>query len=110
MIVALLIVLGAVGLGVLNGVNDRSTRLIKLERKIAAYRQIQLDTTSQLYHVSAALFAADQQALDSTLRQLNGFGYDLERLQFIAADEIELLARVRQEFERFVAVVTKLVE
>jgi class 3 adenylate cyclase/CHASE3 domain sensor protein len=109
-IVALLIVLGAVGLGVLNEVNDRSTQLIKLERKIAAYRQIQLDTTGQLYHVSAALFAADEQALTSTLRQLNQFGYDLERMEFVAGDEIELLARVRQEYERFVAVVTRLVE
>jgi class 3 adenylate cyclase/CHASE3 domain sensor protein len=109
-IVALLIVLGAVGLEVLNGVNDRTTQLIKLERKIAAYRQIQLDTTSQLYHVSAALFAADEEALTSTLRQLNQFGYDLERMEFVAGDEIELLVRVRQEFERFVAVVTRLVE
>jgi class 3 adenylate cyclase/CHASE3 domain sensor protein len=107
--VALLIVLGAVGLEVLNGVNDRTTQLTKLERKIAAYRQVQLDTTSQLYHVSAALFAADEQTLGSTLRQLNQFGYDLERLQFVAGDEIDLLARVRQDYERFVAVVTRLV-
>jgi len=109
-IVALLIALGAVGLGVLSDVNDRATQLIKLERKIAAYRQVQLDATSQLYHVSAALFAANEQALGNTLRQLNQFGYDLERLQFVAGDEIELLARVRQDYEKFVAVVTRLIE
>jgi CHASE3 domain sensor protein len=109
-IVALLIALGAVGLAVLSGVNDRTEQLIKLERKIAAYRQVQLDATSQLYHVSAALFAADEGTLGSTLRQLNQFGYDLERLQFVAADEIDLLARVRQDYEKFVAVVTRLVE
>ena len=51
-IVALLIALGAVGLAVLSGVNDRTEQLIKLERKIAAYRQAQIDATSQLYHVS----------------------------------------------------------
>jgi hypothetical protein len=51
-IVALLISLGAVGLDVLGGVNDRTTALIKSERKIAAYRQVQHDTTSQLYRVS----------------------------------------------------------
>jgi class 3 adenylate cyclase/CHASE3 domain sensor protein len=109
-IAALLIALGAVGLGVLNGVNDRTRQLIKLERKIVAYRQAQLDATSQLYHVSAALFAADAQLLDGALRQLNQFGYDLERVQFVADDEIELLARVRQDYEKFVAVMTRLIE
>jgi len=109
-IVALLIVLGAVGLNVLGGVNDRTTALIKSERKIAAYRQVQHDITSQLYRVSAALVAADEQTLASTLRQLNQFGYDLERLQFVAGDEVELLARVRLDYDRFVAVVTRLVE
>jgi class 3 adenylate cyclase len=56
------------------------------------------------------LFAADEGTLRSTLRQLNQFGYDLERLQFVAADEIDLLTRVRQDYEKFVAVVTRLVE
>jgi class 3 adenylate cyclase len=94
----------------LSQVNERTTQLTKLERKIAAYRQIQFDATSQLYHVSAALFAADERALASTLRQLNQFGYDLERLQFVAGDEIDVLARVQQDYEKFVAVVIRLVE
>jgi HAMP domain-containing protein len=109
-IVALLVALGAIGLGVLNEVNGRTTQLIKLERKIAAYRQLQLDTISQLYHVSAALFAADQEPLGSALRQLNQFGYDLERLQYVVGEEIELLAGVRQEYEKFVGVATRQVE
>ena len=82
-IVALLIALGAVGLGVLSGVNYRTAQLIKLERKIAAYRQVQLDATGQLYHVSAALFAADERALNSTLRQLNSSATTTWRLQFV---------------------------
>jgi len=45
-IVGLLIVLGAVGLQVLSGVNAQTTELIKLQRKIAAYRQVQHDTTN----------------------------------------------------------------
>jgi HAMP domain-containing protein len=109
-IVGLLIALGAVGLNVLSGANDRTTELIRSERKIAAYRQVAHDITSQLYRVSSALFAADAGTLDSTLRQLNQFGYDLERLQFVARDEVELLARVRQDYDRLVAVVTRLVE
>jgi CHASE3 domain sensor protein len=48
-IVTLLIMVGAVGLYVLSGVNARTEELIKLQRKIEAYRQVQHDTTSQLY-------------------------------------------------------------
>src|SRR5215213_8062136 len=48
LIVGLLIVLGAVGLWMLSGVNDQTDDLIKLQRKISAYHQVQHDTTSQL--------------------------------------------------------------
>ena len=40
-IVMLLIIVGAVGLQVLSGVNERTEELIKLQRKIEAYRQVQ---------------------------------------------------------------------
>jgi len=36
----LLIVMGAVGLHVLSGVNQRTDELIRLQRKIEAYRQV----------------------------------------------------------------------
>src|ERR1700726_2250735 len=109
-IVALLIALGAIGLYELSAVNQRTEELIKSERKIAAYRQVQHDTTSQLYSISSALLVSDERTLDSALRQLNQFGYDLERLQFVAKDEIKLLGRVRQEYDQFIAVVTRVVE
>ena len=109
-IVALLIALGAIGLYELSAVNQRTEELIKSERKIAAYRQVQHDTTSQLYSISSALLVSDERTLDSALRQLNQFGYDLERLQFVAKDEIKLLGKVRQEYDRFIAVVTRVVE
>jgi signal transduction histidine kinase/CheY-like chemotaxis protein len=53
---------------------------------------------------------SDERTLDSALRQLNQFGYDLERLQFVAKDEIKLLGKVREEYDRFIAVVTRVVE
>src|ERR1700738_1258014 len=109
-IVVLLIALGAVGLYTLSGVNQRTEELIRSERKIAAYRQVQHDTTSQLYSISSALLVSDERTLDSALRQLNQFGYDLERLQFVAKDEIKLLGKVREEYDRFIAVVTRVVE
>jgi signal transduction histidine kinase len=106
----LLIVMGAVGLQVLSGVNQRTDELIKLQRKIEAYRRVQHDTTIQLYSVSSALLSSDGRTLDSTLRQLNQFGYDADRLQFVAKDEVELLVRFRQDYDRFIDVVTQVVE
>ena len=99
--------MGAVGLKLLSDVHDHSEQLIKLQRKIEAYRQVQHDTTTQLYSVASALLASDTRTLDSTLRQLNQFGYDVDRLQFVAKDEVELLGQFRQDYERFVEVVTQ---
>jgi signal transduction histidine kinase/CheY-like chemotaxis protein len=109
-IVMLLVTLGAVGLYTLSGINQRTEDLIQSERKIAAYRQVQHDTTSQLYSVTSALLVSDERTLDSALRGLNQFGYDLERLQFVAKDELELLSTVRREYDRFINIVTRVVE
>ena len=109
-IVGLLIVVGAVGLQVLSGANRRAEDLVQLQRKIAAYRQLQHDTTSQLYSVSATLLVPDERALEATLRQLNQFNYDLDRLQFMTKDEVELFGRVREDYEEFIKVVTQVIE
>ena len=109
-IVGLLVVVGTVGLAELSAVNRRAENQVKIQRKIAAYRQIQQDTTAQLYSVSSTLLVPEERALDATLRQLNQFGYDLDRLQFVAADEVELFARVRKDYEAFIAVVTQVIE
>src|SRR5256886_12156885 len=109
-IAILLIVAGAVGLEVLSGVHQRAEELVKLQRKIEAYRQVQHDTTTQLYSVASALVSADERTLSSTLRQLNQFGYDVDRLQFVAKDEVELLGRFRQDYDRFIEIVTRVVD
>ena len=48
--------------------------------------------------------------LDGILRQLSQFGYDLDRLQFVAQDEVDLLARSAQDYDRFIAIVTGAVQ
>ena len=75
-----------------------------------AYRQVQQDTTAQLYGVSSALLASNDRVLTAALRQLERFGYDLERLQFIAQDEPALSGQVRQAYDRFAGVVTQVVD
>jgi signal transduction histidine kinase len=109
-IAMLLIVVGAASLYVLSGVNARTEELVKLQRKIEAYRQVQHDMTSQLYSVSSTLVSSDDATLSSTLRQLNQFGYDVDRLEFVAKDEVELLDQFRRDYNRFIEVVTQVIE
>jgi signal transduction histidine kinase len=106
----LLIVMGAVGLQVLSGINQRTDQLIRLQRKVEAYRQVQHDTTSQLYSVVSALLSPDDLTLSSTLRQLNQFGYNVDRLQFVAKDEVQLLERFQQDYNQFTDTVTNVLE
>jgi signal transduction histidine kinase/CHASE3 domain sensor protein len=109
-ITVLLIALGAVGLQALSDTNKRAKDLVELQRKIAAYRQLQHNTTAQLYSVASALLIHDERTLDATLRQLNQFGYDFDRLQFVAKDEVELLGQVRKNYDQFIQVVSQAVE
>jgi signal transduction histidine kinase len=107
---ALLIAMGAVGLHMLSGVNQRTDELIRLQRKIESYRQVQHDTINQLYAVSSVLLSSDDATLASTLRHLNQLGYNVDRLRFVAKDEIELLERFRTEYDQFTSVVRQMVE
>jgi len=109
-IAALLVAVGAASLFVLSTENERAVDLVKLQRKIAAYRQIQHNTTQQLYSVATAMVVRDERTFEAVLRQLGQFGYDLDRLQFVANDEIEILGRVRTDYEAFIAVVAEVVE
>jgi len=109
-IVGLLIAIGVVSLAELGRLNQTAEDFVKLQRKIAAYRQIQHSTTLQLYSVSTALLAPDAATLDATLRQLGQFGYDLDRLQFVAQDEVDLLKRVRAEYDGFTGAVNEVIE
>ena len=48
--------------------------------------------------------------LPSALRQINQFGYDLDRVSFVAKDEVALLGRLREEYSRFIAIATRVLE
>lgn len=109
-IVALLIVFGLVVIQVLGGINRRSEDLSQLRRKVAAFRQLQHDTTAQIYGVTSALLSPEDRMLESALRQLNEFRYDLDRLQFVTRDEAELFKRIKIEHEQLIEMITKVVE
>jgi signal transduction histidine kinase len=105
-IVGLLVTVSAVGLGLLGETNRRAEELVILHRKIAAYRQLQHDTTGQLYSVTSTLALPTEQIdtrmVEAALRQLKQFGYDLDRLQYVAKDEAALLARIQEEYNHFI--------
>lgn len=109
-IVVLLIMVVAVGIKALDSVDRSVDNLVELHRKTAAFRQLQHDTTSQLYYVSTALASPDSRMLDSVLRQLNQFRYDLERVEFVTADEAEIFERIQKEHGELVDVITEVVE
>jgi hypothetical protein len=106
----LLVALGATGLLALREVEQRAGDLASLQHKIEAYRQMQHDTLRQLYSVSSALAAPDNASLSSALRQINQFGYDLDRVSFVAKDEVALIGGLREEYSRFIAIATRVLE
>jgi signal transduction histidine kinase len=106
----LLVALGATGLLALREVEQRAGDLASLQHKIDAYRQMQHDTLRQLYGVSAALAAPDNATLSSALRQINQFGYDLDRVSFVAKAEVALLSRLRDDYSRFIGIATRVLE
>lgn len=109
-IVALLITVGAVGLQALSQANRRDQELLALQDKIAAYRNLEQETTGQLKSVALAFQSPDEQTLDTTLRQLNQFSYAEERIEFVAQDEKGLLARVKEDHNQFRDVETQVIE
>jgi class 3 adenylate cyclase/CHASE3 domain sensor protein len=108
-VLVLLVGMGVAGLAVVGELNANTERIIGLHRKIAAYRQIQHDATSGLFNVAASLLTADEATLGSALRQLSQFGYDLDRLEFVARNESALLETIRADHRVFEGVVTEVV-
>jgi signal transduction histidine kinase len=100
-IVALLVVLGAVGLSVLAAANARSERIFELQRRTAAYRDVRQDGGEQLSAVASAIATGEARDLEFAVRQLSLGGYRLDRVGFVAAEEAERVQQVvaaQQEF------------
>ena len=110
LIVLLLVTIGVVGLRVSQDTNRRAEEVAALQRKVESYRQLQKQTTDQLNSVAFAFLSPDEQTLDTTLRQLNVFSYDVERIAFVAQDEAELLDQVKRDHDQFRDIETQVIE
>src|SRR5712671_18850 len=106
----LLVSVGVIGLLSLREADQHANQVVALQHKIEAYRQVQHDTLRQLYGVSTALGFPNETTLAGALRQINQFGYDLDRVSFVAKDEVALLNQLREEYARFIAVVSHVVD
>ena len=77
---------------------------MRREERIAAYRQFQRDT------LLPPSWSWNQNTVQAALRQLNQFGYELDQLQVAAADDAELLGRVRATFDQFIHIAERVAE
>ena len=102
--VLLFVLLGAVGLGVLRGANRRAESLLELQRRVAAYRQLQSNTTDLLYTVSSALLATDDETLAVAARRLGQFSYDFDRAEYVSRENRAVLSQIAGDYASFTKV------
>jgi signal transduction histidine kinase len=100
---ALLILVGVIGLLVLSESNARAQRVVDLQRRSNAVTDLRLEVASQLYAVETALATQDQRTIETAVRQLGLTGYSVDRLQFVAGAEADLVARVVAAHDQFAA-------
>ena len=103
-IVIMFVALGAVGLSVLRASNERAESLLNQQQKIAAFRQLQRNTTEQLYTVTAAMFATDERTLDAAMRQLNHSAYDFDHARFVGSKDAPGLAAIQASYGELIEV------
>lgn len=101
-IVFMFVALGAVGLSVLRTSNERAESLVNSQFKIAAYRQLQHNTTAILYTVTSAMLTTNPRQLNAAKRQLNHFAYDFEHAQYVGTDEAESLAAIQADYAELI--------
>lgn len=105
-LLALLLVVGVVGLRALQTANARADQLVELQRKTAAYRDLRQTTSDQLSAVASALASGSASELEIAARQVNLGTFDVDRLEFIAVDERDLVAQVREAHTAYAAALT----
>lgn len=101
LLVLLLLVVGVVGLLALQDANARADHLVELQRKTAAYRDLRQAASEELSAVASVLAAPSAAELERVVRQVNLGNFDVERLEFVAADERELVRQVRADHTSF---------
>ena len=108
--VLLFVLLGAIGLGVLRSANRRAESLLELQRRVAAYRQLQSNSTDLLYTVSSALLATDDETVAVAARHLGQFSYDFDRAEYVSGENRAVLSQIAGDYAGFTKVGLRIVE
>jgi signal transduction histidine kinase len=90
----LLTALGVIGLVVLGQANARAERLVELQLRTAAYRDLSLATTTQLYALTEAVALQEPAVIKAAFRQTGLTGYSIDRVKSIDTEDTDLVARV----------------
>ena len=107
---ALLIAFGIIALGVLGAASARAERSFELQRRIASYRDLRLDTATQLQEVAIAFATPDERHVDAAIRQIAQTRYSIDRLEFVASEEADLVARVGATHNDFAATTLQMLD
>jgi signal transduction histidine kinase len=99
-----------IGLQALNGANARADQLTQLQRKTTAYQALRQTTSDALSAVAAALAFGTAAELETAARQVKLAVLDVDRLEFVAADERDLVAQVREAHLAFAAALTAAID
>ena len=109
-IVVMFVAMGAVGLQVLRDADQRAENLVNLHQKTTAFRQLQHNTTAQLYALTSTFLRIDKLTLAATMRRLNQFAYDFDHVLFVTTgDERELLEQIQADYSELIRVGTEVV-
>jgi class 3 adenylate cyclase/CHASE3 domain sensor protein len=106
-IVGLLILLGAIGIGVLSLLNQHTEELIDTDREIADYHRLQHDVDGLLVAISTAMWLPGQEYLDRAQYEIQQFQVDLGRLA-LASGDASAIAEIRRESNRFVDILGRI--
>jgi signal transduction histidine kinase len=106
-VVALLILVGAVGASSLVEANARADNIADLQRQASFYRDLRDDLSGQVLAVTAALAGSDQRKYDEAVRQLDVAQLNLQRLPVVATDQPDLAEQIGSLHERFRVLVTQ---
>ena len=94
----------------LSEASARAERSVELQRRTAAYRDLRLDTATQLQEVAIAFATPDQPRIDAAIRQIAQTRYSIDRLEFVAAEEADLVARVGATHNDFAATTLQMLD
>ncbi|MEM9063348.1 MAG: ATP-binding protein [Pseudomonadota bacterium] len=103
-LVALFLVLGAVGLSVLLAADQRTKALIDLQRRVSAYQALQSNTTALRSIVANAFLENKRRDLDAAMRQIGQIAYDFGRAEFVAAGDARKIETIKDDYAELVGI------